>query len=248
MFDLIPQLAQATPEVSDSLTLGFVIGGALADSINPCVFGVLIFLLAFMTRVFKKRRQMLIAGLFYTLVVYLTYLAIGFGILQVAVSFEVANTFYWIGAVIAILAGLLELKDFFWYGKGFSLQMLPGAAKRVKNYTSRVESTYIKHPKLSFAMIGLLGIFVVIVELPCTGAPYFAVLALLAEGAYTTAVPYLLLYNLIFVLPLFFIIGLAYFGKGDGLEAWRKKHRAAMRLGTGIFLLILGGYMIYSVT
>lgn len=248
MLQIFAQAAESTEVISESLTLGFVIGGALADSINPCVFGVLIFLLAFMTRVFKQRRQMLIAGLFYTLVVYLTYLAIGFGVLKIAVSFDVANTFYWIGAVIAIIAGLLEMKDYFWYGKGFSLQMIPGAAKRVKNYTSGVEKTYKTHPKLSMLLVALLGVFVVIVELPCTGAPYFAVLALLADGSYSTAVPYLLLYNLIFVLPLFFIIGLAYYGKGGNLEVWRKKHRAAMRLGTGLFLLALGFYMIYSVT
>ena len=38
----------------EQLTLGIIIAAALADSINPCVFGVLIFLLAYMTSVFKR--------------------------------------------------------------------------------------------------------------------------------------------------------------------------------------------------
>ncbi len=66
--------------MGDSITLGIIIGAALADSINPCVFGVLIFLLLFLSRAFKSRIRMLVAGLFYSAVVYATYLALGFGI------------------------------------------------------------------------------------------------------------------------------------------------------------------------
>ena len=105
--------------IGEELTLGVVIGAALLDSINPCVLGVLIFLIAFMRKVFKSRWKMLIGGLFYSLVVYVTYLAIGFGLLQVAVNITVSNIFYGTAAVVAILAGLLEIKDYFWYGKGF---------------------------------------------------------------------------------------------------------------------------------
>src|SRR3989344_3548036 len=114
--------------VAENLTIGLVLGAALVDSVNPCVFGVLIFLLAFMTRVFQKPSRMLIGGLFYTLVIYLTYLGLGFGILKAAVSVDIATAFYWIAASIAIIAGVLEIKDYFWYGKGFSLEMIPGAA------------------------------------------------------------------------------------------------------------------------
>ena len=234
--------------IGDSLTLGVIIGAALADSINPCVFGVLIFLLAFLTRVFKSRFRMLIGGLLYSAVVYVTYLALGFGILKIALSFAIANAFYWVAAIIAIAAGLIEIKDYFWYGKGFSLQMIPGGAKRIKMYTAKIETYQQKYPSLSLVFVGLLGVFVVLVELPCTGAPYFAVLALLAQGEYLLAVPYLLLYNFVFILPLLVVIAIAYIGKGERLEAWRKRHRGLMRLFIGLFLIALGAYMIYSVT
>src|SRR3989338_4292679 len=123
--------------MNEQLTLGIILGAALVDSINPCVFGVLIFLLAFMTRVFKSRHRMLLGGLWYSLVVYLTYLALGFGILRIAVSIGISTAFYWVAALVAIVAGLLEIKDFFWYGKGFSLQMIPGASERIKLYTQK---------------------------------------------------------------------------------------------------------------
>ncbi|MDX1535352.1 MAG: hypothetical protein R3346_01140 [Candidatus Spechtbacterales bacterium] len=235
----------------DQLTLPIIVGAALADSINPCVFGVLIFLLGFMMTIFKSKKRMLLGGLWYTFIVYLTYLGIGFGILrflQNVISTEFSQAFYWIAAIIAIIAGLLEIKDYFWYGKGVSLQMIPGGAERIKMYTKKLQTMQDKHPKLTFLLIGLLGVFVVLVELPCTGAPYFAVLNLLAQGDYLTAVPYLLLYNFVFIIPLFFIIGVAYFSQSsDALERWRKEHRGTMRLGIGLFLIVLGAYMIYSV-
>jgi cytochrome c biogenesis protein CcdA len=234
--------------LGDNITLSIIVGAALADSINPCVLGVLIFLLIFLNRAFKNRKQMLICGLLYSFVVYVTYLALGFGILKVAASAGFATAFYWVAAVIAIVAGILEIKDYFWYGRGFSLQMIPGASKRLKLYTQKIENLYERRPRLSMILVALLGVFVVLVELPCTGAPYFAVLALLAQGAYTTAIPYLLLYNFVFVLPLLVIILIAFFGRGEAIEEWRMRHRGLMRLGIGLFLIALGAYMIYSIS
>jgi cytochrome c biogenesis protein CcdA len=229
------------------LTLPLVIGAAAIDSINPCVFGVLIFLIAFMTKMFKSANKMLIFGLMYSTVVYLTYLLLGFGILKIAIGTGFATAFYWLAALIAIFAGLLEIKDYFWYGKGPSLQIIPGGGDRIKYYTSKIESMEQRHPALLILTTALLGVFVVLVELPCTGAPYLAVLGLLSQGEFARAIPFLLLYNFIFIIPLFVIIGISYFGTtSEALEEWRKEHRGLMRLGIGIFLLLLGFYMIYS--
>ena len=229
------------------LTLGIIISAALIDSINPCVFGVLIFLIAFMMKAFKSPGKMLLGGMLYTAVVYTTYLLLGFGILKFALSTGISSTFYWFAALIAIIAGLFEIKDYFWYGRGFSLQMIPGGAARIKAYTNWIAKMEGHHPALLFLTTAVLGVFVVLVELPCTGAPYLAILGLLSKGEYSSAVPLLLLYNLVFILPLLFIIGLAYFGtSSEKLEEWRKEHRGLMRLGIGLALLALGFYMIYS--
>jgi len=233
--------------LGEDLTLGVIIVAALIDSINPCVFGVLIFLIAFMTSVFKSRVKMLIGGLLYTAVVYATYLILGFGILKITVSTGFSGVVYLIAALIAIFAGVLEIKDYFWYGKWLSLQMIPGGSKRIKHYTEKIAALEQKNPLLLMLATAALGVFVVLVELPCTGAPYFAVLGLLAEGMYDKAVPLLLLYNFIFVLPLLIVIIFAYFGAtSERLEALRKEHRGIMRLGIGIFLLALGIYMLMN--
>lgn len=231
----------------EGLTVPLIIAAALVDSINPCVFGVLIFLIAFMTRVYRSPKKMLILGFFYTVVVYITYLLLGIGILKATVSTGFATTFYWVAALVAIGAGLLEIKDYFWYGRGFSLQIIPGGGERIKYYTHQIEKMEKRHPLLLVVTTIALGIFVVMVELPCTGAPYLAILGMLSKGLFSAAIPLLLLYNFIFIIPLFIIIGMAYFGTSlEVLENWRKKHRGLMRLGIGVFLLGLGFYMIYS--
>mgnify|MGYP001157322965 CR=1 FL=1 len=231
--------------MADQLTLGLVIGAALADSINPCVFGVLIFLLAYMVTVFKNKLKMLVAGLIYTSVVYITYLLIGIGLLAVTQSTGIVKPFYWIAGIIAILAGILEVKDFFWYGRGFSLQMIPGGAEKIKKLSNTMKELDTEHPLLSLGVAGLLGFAVVLFEFPCTGAPYLAIIALLSGGNYAEGLPLLLLYNLIFILPLFIIIALVYLGHASHkLEKWRKKHRGLMRLGIGLFLLAFGAYLI----
>src|SRR3989338_9714307 len=92
------------------LTIGLVVAAAAADSINPCVFGVLIFLIAFMTKLFKSPRMMLVGGLFYSAVVYGVYLLLGFGILKLALNTGLAFVFYWGGAHRASLAVVRDQK------------------------------------------------------------------------------------------------------------------------------------------
>lgn len=232
----------------EQLTIGIIVAAALADSINPCVFGVLIFLLAYMTKVFKNAKRMLLAGVIYITSVYVTYFLIGAGIFTLAYTAGLSKPFYWFAASVAIIAGLFEIKDYFWYGKGFSLQMLPGAAERIKKYSDAMERMETVHPMLSLLVAAFLGIFVVFVELPCTGAPYLAILGMLSKGEFAAAIPLLLLYNLIFILPLFVIVGLVYFGHTfRKLEKWRKENRCLMRLMMGMFLFGLGAYMIWAV-
>lgn len=231
------------------LTLGLIITAALLDSINPCVLGVLIFLVSYLLATFYKNpNRMLLSAAVYILAVYVTYFFIGLGILKFTVSTGFTNTFYWVAGIIAILAGILELKDFFWYGRGFSLAIIPGGDVRIKYYTNKIGQLERKHPIYGLLVSLFLGFFVVLVEFPCTGAPYLAILALISQGFLSRAVPYLLLYNLVFIIPLIVIVGLAYFGKSSqSLEEWRHKHRKLMRLVVGVFLLALGGWMIYTV-
>jgi len=218
-----------------------LIGAAVIDSINPCAFGVLIFLLAYLTKTAKTKRKLLIHGLTYIFAVFLTYLIAGLILMPIIGNLgRFSVTFYAILGTVVIVAGLLEIKDFFWYGKGFSLELIPGASKRVKLYADKISGNRWS----AFS----LGVFVALVELPCTGAVYVAILSMMAlYGVNAQSVVWLIIYNVLFVLPLVVILIAFYKGsKAEQLEFLRKKYRKHMRLAIGLLLIGLGLWMLHT--
>ena len=190
----------------------------------------------------KKKHQLLLHGLAYIFGVFITYLTAGLILMPILGSLgQFSVAMYLVLGTLVIIFGLLEIKDFFWYGKGPSLALLPGAQERIKLYAK-----YISDNVLSAVF---LGMFVALVELPCTGAVYLAILSMMALSGFTpTIIFWLIIYNLVFILPL--VVILIAFNAGmthDRMEAWRKKHRKVMRLSIGLVLLLLGGWMITSV-
>jgi len=217
------------------------IGAAVVDSINPCAFGVLIFLLAYLSKSSAKKSKLLLHGLTYIGAVFLTYLLAGLLLLPVIGSLgRVSVALYAIIGTVVVIFGLLELKDLFWYGKGPSLALLPGAEARLEKYVTKISAN------LSSAFF--LGVFVALVELPCTGAVYLAILSVMAlAGVDASGIAWLVVYNIIFVLPLVAILLAFYRGTTEErLEAWRKKHRKWMRLIIGGLLLLMGGWMLWT--
>lgn len=220
-----------------TLTIPALIGGAAIDSINPCAFAVLIFLLGYLLAI-GSPKLILRVGLVYIGSVFVVYFLAGFGILRALTAFNVADIIFKIAGVILIFVGLVNIKDFFWYGKGFTLAIPESRKPLIQKY--------IKKASIPAAIV--LGFLVSAFELPCTGGVYIAVLGLLASREMQlSAVPYLLLYNLIFVLPLFIILGFVYFGfSAERMEAWRGKNRRWLRLVLGLGSLVLGVLILWG--
>src|SRR3989338_615424 len=213
-------------------TLMTVLVTAAIDSINPCAIGVLILLVSTLI-VARKKDQMLRIGLLYILTIYVTYFAFGLGLTAFLAQIPIAVAEYISIAVglLVVLAGLIEIKDFFWYGEGFSLAIPEKYAKKIQQ----------KMRKLSLGTILFLGVFVASVELPCTGGPYLAITMLLSQNFNLSALVLLLIYNLIFVLPLLIILLLCLLGtKIHHVQRWKQANKAYMRLATGLLLIGLG--------
>ncbi len=193
----------------------------------------------------KDKRVLLRNGLIYVAAVYITYFVAGITLLKVFTltreAVSVANMLYLgIGSMIAFF-GLLEVKDFFWYGRWISLGIIPRFVHTMEEYVQHT----VQSPKAAF----LFGIFVTLIELPCTGAPYLAVLTLMSFMEFARALPLLIIYNFIFVLPLIFIIYLAYNGVHvKRIEQWRIAHRRIMRLFIGLFLLGLSVLLFFIIS
>ena len=91
----------------------------------------------------------------------------------------------------------------------------------------------------------LLGAFVAAVELPCTGAPYLAIITILRIDFNFIAFALMVLYNFIFVAPLLIILGMIVGGtKISSVSKWKEESKGTMRLFMGLLLVGLGWILI----
>jgi cytochrome c biogenesis protein CcdA len=214
-----------------------VLGAALVDSINPCALGVILFLSSALLRV-SSRKTLLRLGITYIATVYIVYMLSGLGLIwfqHILISKGLAEiTGLFVGFFVIIL-GLIEIKEFFWYGKGISLEISPRNRERLTQMAQR----------FSFFGVIAIGGFVAIVELPCTGGPYLAITAILAKSFNIQAFIYLCIYNFIFTLPLLGILLMIYFGGSTlKLKEWRIEKRKWMNLAGGLLMISLGALLI----
>jgi cytochrome c biogenesis protein CcdA len=204
---------------------------ALIDSINPCAIGVLVILATAILSLYENKRKLLAIGFIYIGAVYISYLLAGLGLVYFLYKVKISDFIGIAVAVVVVVLGLIEMKDYFWYGKGFSLKIPEAKMQKIKKYTENI------------TVVGaiILGFFVSAVELPCTGGPYLAITTILSKNFDITAFYYLLFYNFIFVLPLIIIILAVYIGVSAAQVAeWKNKNKAMMRLVTGIIMVALG--------
>ncbi|MEK7617468.1 MAG: GAP family protein [Patescibacteria group bacterium] len=219
-------------------TLGLVIGSAAVDSINPCAIGVLILMISVILGGGKHSvARMLFLGGLYIFAIFITYLLAGLGLLYFLGSVPLFVTEYLSIAVgsLVILFGLVEIKDYFWYGRGFSLGIPQVFAKKIHKMAANI----------TIPGVLITGAFVAGVELPCTGAPYLAIITILSTNFNFLAFLMLVLYNIVFVLPLLTILLLVAGGaKLPAIKAWKQETRGFMRLMIGLLLVGLGWLLI----
>jgi cytochrome c biogenesis protein CcdA len=226
----------------DVPTLGLVIGSAAIDSINPCAIGVLILMVSVILGGGKdsgnSTRRLLILGSAYIFAIFATYLIAGLGLVYFFSEIPIVIAEYlslFVGALV-IFAGILEIKDYFWYGKGFSLQIPTKFAKMIHEYSTT---------KTTIWGVMFLGAFVAAVELPCTGAPYLAIITILRIDFNFVALMLMVLYNIIFVLPLIIILVMVAGGtKISAVSKWKEESKGLMRLFMGLLLASLGWILI----
>lgn len=205
---------------------------ALIDSINPCAFGILLLTIAFLLSMGKMRSGILKIGGIYILGLFMVYILIGLGILQALHIFNTPHFMAKVGAgLLIVLGGINLINEFF---PSFPVKIrIPRAAHH--KMAKLME-------KASLPTAFLLGALVGLCEFPCTGGPYLMVLGLLHDqGTYLAGVGYLLLYNLIFILPLVVILLIASDSAlVEKVRAWKNAETKHMRIWGGIAMIILG--------
>jgi len=236
---------QQTGSTMQELTLIKVISLAAVDAINPCALAVLtMILIAIISYNPRKRKNILYAGLAFALAVVIMYMAYGliiikfFQLVQAITSIRII--LYKVLGVIAVMLGVLQIKDFFKYKAGtIGTEMPLSMRPKVKKLISKVTS-----PKGAF----IIGLFVTLFLLPCTIGPYVIMGGILSAFEIIKTIPTLLLYNLIFILPIIIITLIVYFGlkKTADISEWKDKNIKILHLVAGIVMFLLGIAMFFG--
>lgn len=210
---------------------------ALVDSVNPCAFSILLLTIAFLFSLGKTRGGILMIGGFYIAGIFAAYMGIGLGILQALHFFNTPHFMGKVGSILLIGFGLINIIN----------DIFPSFPIKLKIPDAAHSSMARLMEKASLPTAFLLGALVGLCEFPCTGGPYLLVLGLLHDNATRlTGFGYLIVYNLIFVLPLGVILALAseksLLAKVD---AWKKDESKNMRLWGGIAAVALGAVMFF---
>ena len=221
-----------------------VVSLALVDAVNPCEFAVLIMLLiAIMTADPKNKKKTLHAGLAFTVAIFLLYFIYGILLINIfklipAID-TIRNVVYTVIAVFAITIGVFQLRDFFFYRPGGFLTEMPLSFRpKVKKLITGITS-----PKGAFFIGALVTLFL----MPCTIGPYVILGNLLSTETILAALPQLLLYNIIFILPMLAITLIVYFGvsKIHDVAEWKEKNTKYMHLIAGIIMILIGLGMLF---
>ncbi|MGB9749393.1 MAG: hypothetical protein ACPLWB_00890 [Caldisericia bacterium] len=227
----------------------FVAG--LIDGINPCAFAVLIFFITFLLAQNRKKEDILITGISFTLGVFIAYLLSGVGLFRIIQKYSIIGLFSKI--LYAFTAGLVLIFALYSYldylkikkgeGKDITLQ-LPGIFKKsAKNIIK-------KQPKSSliFLTAFLIAFPISVIEFLCTGQTYLPTIVYIIGIPELTrrAILYLIIYNLMFVLPLIIIFSGVYFGLTNrNLGELMRKNVGKIKLITSVIFLILGLFLLY---
>lgn len=223
----------------EELTWTKIISLAAVDAINPCALAVLtLMLVAILTYNPSKKENIILAGLAFTVSVFVMYLIYGLIIIKffqlIQLLTVIRLTLYKILGIGAIALGLLNIKDFFKYHPGgiateMPMSMRPLAKKIISGVTS---------PRGAF----IVGLFVTVFLLPCTIGPYVIAGGILSALELIKTMPWLLVYNLIFVFPMLVITLIIYAGiaQVEDVSGWREKNIRWLHMIAGIIMFILG--------
>ncbi|MDH3985733.1 MAG: thioredoxin family protein [Gammaproteobacteria bacterium] len=207
------------------------------DSFNPCAFFVLLFLLSLLVHARSRGHMLLIGGtfVFFSGLVYFLFMAAWLNLFLVAGEIAWVTT---LAGLLAVVIALINIKDFFWLHRGVSLSIPDRARPRLYQ---RIRGL-LYSGRLPVLLLGtvLLALAANSYELLCTaGFPmvYTRILTIneLAPSAYYG---YLLLYNVIYIIPLLLIVGVFSFTLGT--RRLSERSGRLLKLLAGLMMLQMG--------
>ena len=235
-----------------SLGILTIVSAGLLDGINPCAFATLIFFISYLTFVGRKRKEILWVGLGFSGAVFATYLFIGLGILSFVQYLSFLPIFskvvYFLTIAFALFLGIYSFYDYIQLRRGRGSEMklqLPEFLKKRIHRTIREESKSTRY----FLAAVTAGVIISLLEFACTGQVYLPTILFVTNipSLKTSATSYLILYNIMFIVPLLIIFGVVYWGvTSEQLSFFLKKRAPSIKLFTSLLFFALAGILILS--
>ncbi len=249
--------AEAVRTNFQKITFWAIIGAGLVDGVNPCAFAVIVFFISFLTVYKYNRREIILVGSAYCLAVFLAYFLLGFGAFKFLYAMRgfsyVIKAFYILTAAVCLLFFALSIYDFWIYTKTKkSDKMILQLSQNSKVRIHKIMGFFLRDKQKSTFRLVLaaliVGFTVSLVEAVCTGQVYLPTCVLIMQEPQfrVRAAFYLVLYNLMFIVPLITVFVLALIGyESKGLSDFFKKHLGITKLllclvFLGLFLLLIG--------
>lgn len=237
------------------ITFWAIVGAGLVDGINPCAFAVIVFFISFLTVYKYTRREIILVGASYCVAVFAAYFLLGLGAFKFLYALRgfsyVIKTFYILTALLCLAFFVLSIYDFCVYTKtkksdGMILQLPQGLKVRVHKIMGfflrdKQKSTF----RLVLAALAV-GFCVTLVEAVCTGQVYLPTCVLIMQDPQfrVRAALYLVLYNLMFIVPLVAVFVAALIGyESKRFNDFLKNHLGLIKIilcvvFLGLFLLL----------
>lgn len=212
--------------------LPLVLVSALLDSVHPCSFSILLITIAFLFGMQLTRKKILQIGGTYIAGIFSAYLLIGLGILKVLHLFNTPHFMGMLGASILIIFGVINiLNEFF---PKFPIKL------KIPNVAHTAMGRLME--RASFPAAFGLGLLVGICQFPCMGGPYLMVIGLLRDQVtYFSGFGYLMLYNLILIVPLVAVLWVtADKTIVDKVQEWKKSNMKGLKFWAGLAMIIIG--------
>lgn len=231
-----------------------VVLAGLVDGVNPCAFATLIFFISYLSLSGRKGKEILLVGLAFTSGVFLAYLLIGLGFYRILDLLGnwlsiMGKIVYGITAVLCLTFSVFSFSDYLKTKKGDLGDM---ALKLPDKLRKRINETIRKGRNVESYALGAFctGLVISLLELACTGQVYLPTII------YVSSVPelrlqsvgYLILYNVMFIIPLIIIFILAFYGTSSKqLTGFIQKRGSGIKLAMSILFLVLGIWLGWSV-
>jgi cytochrome c biogenesis protein CcdA len=266
-----PVQEESVPQVDilkrfEKLTPLAIISVGLLDGFNPCAITVIVFFMSFLAMQGYRRREIVLIGLIFIFSVYLTYVLIGVGTLEFIYRIQ---GFYTIAKVVnvsvgifSIVTGFMALYDYIKFKKdkntsGLLLQLPKSMTNRIhkvirEEYKAGDAAAEAVHRKKTLAKLAIgaliTGFLVSAFEAVCVVKIYLPTIIFMLKttGHRIQALGYLLLYNLLFVIPLLGIFVCALAGTtSEQFAAWLKRHMGLLKILLAVMFFGLGLFLIF---